>query len=66
VVILGKLITEKLKNQYTCTMDRSESSPSNAEARTGTPITGKGVSAATMPASHGIALINASETFDAL
>jgi hypothetical protein len=47
-------------------MDRSESSPSNAEARTGTPITGKGVSAATMPASHGIALINASETFDAL
>ena len=33
-------------------MDRSESSPSNAEARTGTPITGKGVSAATIPASH--------------
>ena len=27
-------------------MERSESSPSNAEARTGSPITGKGVSAA--------------------
>ena len=33
-------------------MDRSESSPSNAEASTGTPITGKGLSAATIPASH--------------
>lgn len=33
-------------------MDRSESSPSNAEARTGTPITGKGVRAATIPTSH--------------
>ena len=33
-------------------MDRSESSPSNAEARTGTPITGKGVSAATIPSIH--------------
>ena len=33
-------------------MDRSESSPSNAEARTGTPITGKEVSATTIPTSH--------------
>lgn len=30
-------------------MDKSESTPSNVEARTGTPITGKGVRAATMP-----------------
>ena len=35
--------------QYTCTIDRRESSPSNEEARTGTPITGKGVNAATIP-----------------
>ena len=34
----------------TCTMDKRESIPSNVEARTGTPITGKGVRAATMPA----------------
>ena len=33
-------------------MDRSESSPSNEDARTGTPITGKGVSAATIPSIH--------------
>ena len=33
-------------------MDMSESSPSNEDARTGTPITGKGVSAATIPSIH--------------
>ena len=35
--------------QSSCTIDKSESIPSNAEARMGTPITGKGVSAATIP-----------------
>ena len=35
--------------KYTCTIDRSESSPSSVEVRTGTPITGKAVIAATMP-----------------
>lgn len=33
----------------TCTIDKRESIPSNEEARTGTPITGKGVSEATIP-----------------
>ena len=36
-------------NIYTCTIDRRESSPSNEEALTGTPITGMGVNAATIP-----------------
>lgn len=31
-------------------MDNRESNPSNVEARTGTPITGSGVNAATIPA----------------
>ena len=36
-------------NQLTWTIDKSESIPSKVEARTGTPITGKGVRAATIP-----------------
>lgn len=38
-----------IMKQFTCTIDKRESSPSNEEARTGTPITGKGVNAATIP-----------------
>lgn len=39
----------KQKILSTCTIDRRESSPSNVEARTGTPITGNGVREATIP-----------------
>ena len=49
--------------ECTCIIDKSESIPSNVEARTGTPITGKGVSAATIPTIQKD-LINVTETAD--
>ena len=52
-----KVYPHQKKEEYTCTIDRSESSPSNDEARTGIPMTGNGVSAATMP-KHGEESIN--------
>lgn len=42
----------RINKQTTCIIDKSESIPLNAEDRTGTPITGKGVSAATIPKGH--------------